>query len=236
MRLAIIAAGEGSRLVAEGVMTPKPLLPICGVPLIERTLGIAKRAGITDACCIVNEQIARECAYLARRTEGPTLRLVVRTTESSMHSLFVLSSFLRDGPFCLTTVDSIFHESEFLSFLQEAERRDDADGLLAVTRFIDDERPLCVVMNSEMQILDFSDSQSTDWATGGLYYFTPRIFTLMEEAMQAGTCRLRNFLRLLNTRGFRLYGYPFSKIIDVDHKSDIAVAEAFLEQAASTPG
>ncbi|HUI65158.1 MAG TPA: sugar phosphate nucleotidyltransferase [Bacteroidota bacterium] len=235
MRLAIIAAGEGSRLRAEGVLTPKPLLPICGVPLIERILRTAGRAGITDVCCIVNEQIAEECAYLARRTEGPPLTLVVRTTESSMHSLFVLSSFLRDGPFCLTTVDSVFRDSEFLNFLQKAERCQGADGLLAVTRFIDDERPLCVVMNSEMQILDFSDSRSTDWATGGVYYFTPRIFTLMEEAMHSGTCRLRNFLRLLNGRGFRLYGYPFSKIIDVDHKSDIAVAEAFLEQTISAP-
>jgi NDP-sugar pyrophosphorylase family protein len=231
MRLAVIAAGDGSRMRAEGVMTPKPLIPICGVPMIERILRIAKRAGITDVCCIVNEQIGDACGYLARRMEGPPLRLVVRTTKSSMHSLFELSPLLRDGPFCMTTADTVFCEDEFLSFLQESRRREGADALLAVTRFIDDEHPLCVVMNPGMQIRDYSDSRTSDWATGGVYWFTPGVFNVMEEAIQEGMCRLRNFLRLLNRRGYRLFGFPFSKIIDVDHKADIAVAEAFLRDS-----
>ena len=40
MNFAIIAAGEGSRLVQEGIKTPKPLIRIGNVSLIERLLGM----------------------------------------------------------------------------------------------------------------------------------------------------------------------------------------------------
>ena len=39
---------------------------------------------------------------------------------------------------------------------------------------------------------------------------------------------MRNFQRQLIVDGLRLKAYPFSKILDVDHASDIIKAEAFL--------
>ena len=40
MKYAIIAAGEGSRLAAEGIALPKPLVEVDGQPLIDRLLRI----------------------------------------------------------------------------------------------------------------------------------------------------------------------------------------------------
>ena len=45
MNYAIIAAGEGSRLAAEGVDAPKPLVKIGGETLLERLVGIFLRCG-----------------------------------------------------------------------------------------------------------------------------------------------------------------------------------------------
>ena len=39
---------------------------------------------------------------------------------------------------------------------------------------------------------------------------------------------MRNFQRALVEDGLKLKAYPFSKILDVDHASDIAKAEDFL--------
>ena len=39
---------------------------------------------------------------------------------------------------------------------------------------------------------------------------------------------MRNFQRQLVKDGLRLKAYPFSKILDVDHASDIEKAETFL--------
>ena len=40
MKYAIIAAGEGSRLAAEGIEQPKPLVKVDGKHLIDRLIGI----------------------------------------------------------------------------------------------------------------------------------------------------------------------------------------------------
>ena len=40
MRYAIIAAGEGSRLAAEGIAEPKPLVKVGGEALIDRMIRV----------------------------------------------------------------------------------------------------------------------------------------------------------------------------------------------------
>ena len=236
LRLAILAAGEGSRLRAEGIEASKPLVKVGGQTLIERIVGAAVRSGVRSACCIINEESPDLREYLAAHDFGIEIRLLVQSTPSSMHSLFALSPWLLDGPFCLTTVDSVFHEEEFRAFLAHATSAGTADGTLAVTRFIDDEKPLCVAMEADGRIARFSDSrEGYTWATGGLYYFTPRIFDHREKAMQRRIERLRNFLRLLLEQGCRLEGYALTKIIDVDHVHDIAVAEEFLSASRARP-
>ena len=105
------------------------------------------------------------------------------------------------------------------------------DGTLAVTKFIDDEKPLCIDLDEENTILKFSDSkEGYSWATGGIYYFSPKIFDKMCFALKTKVSRLRNFLRLLIKNDYKLKAFPFSKIIDVDHIQDIQRAQEFISQ------
>jgi len=46
--------------------------------------------------------------------------------------------------------------------------------------------------------------------------------------MEQGMSRMRNFQRQLVAEGLRLEAYPIDKILDVDHKEDIAKARKFL--------
>ena len=55
MRAGIISAGFGERL-APGFSVPKPMVPICGEPMIGRLIRVAHNAGITSMCCIINER------------------------------------------------------------------------------------------------------------------------------------------------------------------------------------
>ena len=50
--------------------------------------------------------------------------------------------------------------------------------------------------------------------------------------MSRGESRMRNFQRALVAEGQRLKAYPFSKVLDIDHVSDIAKAEEFLHSAS----
>lgn len=144
MRFAVIAAGEGSRLAQEGVEQPKPLVPVCGEPMIERLLRIFVDCGATEIVVIVNEWSTAVREHLEQMKLPVPLRLVVKTTPSSMHSLHALSPYLRGERFCLTTVDTIFREEEFKKYIRHFQEAKDIDGCMAVTPYVDDEKPLWV--------------------------------------------------------------------------------------------
>ena len=48
--------------------------------------------------------------------------------------------------------------------------------------------------------------------------------------MERGESRMRNFQRALIAHGLHLQAHPFSKVLDIDHATDIAKAEAFLQE------
>jgi len=230
MNLAILAAGESSRLKAEGLKIPKPMVSIKGETIVERIIRLGVSNGVSSIYCIINEEeMALRDFFISGDFQVP-VKLIIRTTESSMHSLFALAPYLTDEPFLLTTCDSVFDELEFSNFVSYLrENSNISEGVLAVTQYIDDEKPLCVEMDAEMTITSFSDTQKGyNWATGGIYYFSPGIFKMIKTAHELNISRLRNFLRLLLRNGYKLKGYPFSKIIDVDHLKDIKTAEKYL--------
>ncbi len=231
MKFAIIAAGDGSRLADEGITQPKPLVKVHDVPLIDRLIRIAEQNHAEQVNIIVNEWMREVREHLFNSHYTIPVNIVVQSTPSSMHSLFVLAPYLHQSPFCLTTVDTIFHEHEFQQYLAFAQSHHEGDGVLGVTDFIDDEKPLCVDFDEARRITCFSDTKEHyRYATGGIYYFSPKIFDVMDAVLATGTLRLRNFLRYLIDHGYTLSAFPFSKIIDVDHASDIRVAEEFLAE------
>ena len=117
MKYAIIAAGEGSRLAQEGVNSPKPLVKVGGEHLIDRLLRVFMQNGATQVVVICNEQMTSVQDHLRTiqdRGQVP-LKFIVKSTPSSMHSMWELSRWLDDEPFVVTTVDTIVREKEFAS-------------------------------------------------------------------------------------------------------------------------
>ena len=147
-----------------------------------------------------------------------------------MHSFYELSHYLRADKFCLTTVDTIFNEAEFAHYIKAFdELSGEIDGLMAVTSFIDDEKPLYVECDESGLISSFADAGACQYVSGGIYCLRPTIFDTLERAINEKQSRMRNFQRRLLSEGFALKAFPFSKIIDIDHASDIAKAEEFLK-------
>lgn len=231
MKFAIIAAGEGSRLASEGVKAPKPLIELQGVPLIERLVRIFARQGADSINIIVNEQQPDTLAHIKKLQEEFPINIVVKSTPSSMHSLHALSHLLRGDRFCLTTVDTLFHEDEFAAYIK-AFKESDGDGIMAVTDYIDDEKPLYVDTDTELNITAFSDraTENSRYISGGIYGLSPESLDILDECMSEGIERMRNFQRRLVQSGMKLKAYPFSKIIDIDHAEDISKAEKFLSE------
>jgi len=231
MHYAIIAAGEGSRLAQEGIALPKPLVRLCGEPMIQRLINIFVRCNAQSISIIVNEHMTEVREFLESLTLPVPLNLVVKTTPSSMHSFWHLSQVLPQGKFCLTTVDTIFREPDFARYIEAFEADDESDGLWAVTPFIDDEKPLYVDVDDQMHITAFRDKpwDGARFVSGGVYAMTDKAFPTLNRCIEQGISRMRNFQRALVADGLRLKAYSIDKIVDVDHAADIATAQQFLE-------
>lgn len=230
MNYAIIAAGEGSRLAQEGVAKPKPLVDICGEPMIGRLINLFRRCNAESISIIVNEQMTEVREYLEGLSLDVPFNLVVKSTPSSMHSFFELSSRIPKGRFCLTTVDTIFREEDFRPYI-EAMEASDCDGMMAVTDFIDDEKPLYVETDPDLNITAFRDERydGARYISGGIYALNDKAIRVLEECIERGGARMRNFQRALVEAGLHLKAYPMGKILDVDHAGDISKAEAFIK-------
>lgn len=230
MNYAIIAAGEGSRLAQEGVAKPKPLVDICGEPMIGRLINLFCRCNAESISIIVNEQMTEVREYIESLSLDIPLNLVVKTTPSSMHSFFELSRVIPKGRFCLTTVDTIFCEQDFRPYIEAMEADERYDGMMAVTDYIDDEKPLYVQTDDDLNITAFRDERydGAKYISGGIYALNEKAIDVLADCMERGVARMRNFQRALVDAGLRLKAYPMGKILDVDHAGDIEKAENFI--------
>lgn len=235
MNYAIIAAGEGSRLVQEGVALPKPLVDLDGRPMIKRLIDIFAANNAETISVIVNEQMTQVREYLeALAPSMPcALNLVVKSTPSSMHSFYEVSQIFPDGSrFILTTVDTVFRPDDFSRYAAAfAEAPAEVDGMMGVTAFIDDEKPLYVDVDPATGfITGFKDKpfDNVRYISAGIYGLTTPALDVLRNCIETGVSRMRNYQRALIENGMRLKAFDLGKVIDVDHAGDIATARKFL--------
>lgn len=232
MKYALIAAGQGSRLVSEGMQVPKPLVKVGGVPLLSRLFRVFLDNDAESFCIIINKEMTEVYDFLKQQQLPVPLDIVVKSTPDSFHSFYELTPYLQGkGKFCLTTVDPIFREQEFSSYIRTFCEDKDNDALMAVTDYVDDERPLYVKTAPDMRITGYASEpyDGSRYISGGIYCMNQKALSLLPAAMEAGVARMRGFQQYLVDAGLRMQAHPFSKIIDIDHTADIRKAELFLE-------
>ena len=243
MKFAIIAAGDGSRLAHEGVTEPKPLVKVRGERLIDRLIRIFMGSNATEIVVICNEQMSDVASHLKMiQDEGLNgrhvlLRFVIKSTPSSMHSFYELRNFLRDDPFILTTVDTIFDEREFHDYVLSFQDKiaQGTDALMGVTDYIDDEKPLYVGVDNVMRINGYYDTPQADshFISAGIYGLTAPSLNILEACIEKGESRMRNFQRALVAAGLRIEAYPLTKVFDIDHIDDIRKADEGVNNLSS---
>lgn len=221
MHFGIISAGEGSRLASEGFSQPKPLVPICGTPMIERLVRIMNGCGAQGIAVIVNGENPETVSLLKRLP----VNLVVKKTPTPMHSMMELAPYLGCDRFCVTTVDTVFSESRFRTMMDEFSKSS-LDGMMGVTSLIDDEKPLYVGVDSGMMITGFHDSQDgCRYVSAGIYALNSKALDVLKGCLDSGQTRMRYFQRQLLEAGFKLKAFDMGQVVDVDHVSDVARAQ-----------
>lgn len=230
----IIAAGEGSRLQQEGSKIVKPLVEVDGKPILGRLVRIMERAGANSVSVIVNEDMPQVWEYLQNMVpdSGCELRLLKKSTPSSMHSFYELLNLMKpEGKFVVTTVDTIFREENFREYVDFFESMPhDIDGAMGVSSYIDDESPLYIETEGRYRIIGFSDFKldGIKYVSAGVYGLHTNAIPVLQKCIASGESRMRNFQRSLIDSGLNLDAFDLGKVIDIDHVSDISKAQELL--------
>jgi len=112
MKCLIIAAGKGSRLRERG--DSKPLIPILGLPLIERVIRTAIEAGVDDFYVVTGYQGERVQCFLDRLAVllGISITHLINEDweKETGHSVLKARTYLQE-PFLLLMADHLFDPS-----------------------------------------------------------------------------------------------------------------------------
>jgi len=224
----ILAGGRGSRLAADGVETPKPLVEVGGRPQIVSLIETFTDLGCESILCMVREGITLN-------VPRPT---VVRTcrTPSSLHTLVAGLAIVPPGPVFCAMVDTVMPPADWRRVYRGVTERLATGSLavLAVTPFVDDELPLYVTQNAQglaTGILDRPPAGGRVLVTGGVYGLSPEARRLAAVAVSS-LHRMRAFLKLLVELRAPVSTVEVPRIIDLDHKRDLDAAERWLTARA----
>jgi NDP-sugar pyrophosphorylase family protein len=226
----ILAGGDGSRLAADGVETPKALVEVAGRPQVLHLIQTLEELGCESITCMIRDGV---------RIEAPA-SVVVRScrTPSSLHTLIAGLAVVPPGPVFCTMVDTVMPAADWRRVYAEVtdKLQEGSFAVLAVTPFVDDELPVYVWRDAQGRVTDIADRPSNGAAsavvTGGVYGLSPGARRLATVAVSSAS-RMRAFLKLLVEVRAPVATVEVPKIIDLDHKRDLEAAETWLGTKAS---
>jgi len=206
MKCLIIAAGKGSRL--QHLSDSKPLTPILGVPLIERVIRSAIKAGANDFYVVTGYQGGRVRAFLedlACRLGIPITTIVNKVWEKENgYSVLRAREYLRE-PFLLLMADHLFDPTivrELMKF-----PLDDDEIILAVDgniyNSLVDMEDVTRVKTEGRKILKIGKGlKDLNGFDTGIFICTPAIFDALEQsAGDYGDASISGAVRILAADG-----------------------------------
>ena len=224
LRGGIIAAGEGTRLRADGYRVSKPMVRVGGRPLIDHALERFRSMGIRHLTIVINEA-SDDCRQWLESHGGDfDLDVIVRSTPSSYATFRVVADRLAGAPAVVTTVDTIMPVDQFQTFVTSASRFPDNAFVLGVTGHVDDENPLWVTLDTSNGRIRSIGGTNGSHVTAGLYWLPAR----RSVGPTKSFARLRDHLGALVAEGQPVYGVVLPRVFDIDRAHDVAAAEGAI--------
>jgi len=242
MKCLILAAGKGSRL--RNKVDSKPLLPVLGVPLIERVIRNAIQGGVDDVYIVTGNQKDKVTSFL--NVLSKRLNVSIKTLENNEWansengtSIYKAKNYLTE-PFLLLMSDHLFDPS----IAKQLIASDLGEG----------EITLAVDENITNPIIDLEDVTRVRYDNGkiqnigkelssynafdtGIFYCSPAIFDALEKSSEKGDTSLSGAVRILakNSKA-NVLGINGNFWIDIDDEKSLKKAEdALISQLRNKP-
>jgi CDP-L-myo-inositol myo-inositolphosphotransferase len=203
----ILAAGEGSRIREAGPSIPKPLIPVLGLSLLERTVLTCREAGFRRFLIVVGyekEKVLEHIDELRSRHKLDITAVENRDwRQGNGTSVLSCQPHLRDGPFFVAMCDHLF-EPQILHRLLD-HQSDDGAIRLAVDRAMDEvfhpEDATKVHLDGNLISAIGKELSSPSAVDTGFFLCFPMIFTGIQRALKKGDGSLTAGVRELIPSG-----------------------------------
>lgn len=236
MKCLIIAAGKGSRIAHMG--PPKPLLPLDGVPLIQRTIESAVSAGVRNFVVVTGYRSQEIEAFVSQMAgeQNLSIETVYNPDYEKENGLSVQCAADKlDEPFFLMMADHVV-DPAILKKLKHQPHNDD-DTILAVdsrtgnnpdididdvTKVLTDQD---LIVNIGKTIPDYNAFDT------GVFLCTPALFKALQESSANGDHSLSGGIRVLAAeKKAKVMDIGESRWFDVDDETAFRKAESWLTQ------
>lgn len=226
----IIAAGLGVRLAGLYPGLPKALVPVAGRPLVEWVAAGLLASGVERLVVLFNGR--GDAAREALRSAFPhaPIEFLRADTPTSLASFRLVAGALARGsePFLMSTVDALVPPAEVRRFAAAAlaplHDGEEPWAAAALTRFVEDEKPLWADSDARGLVTAFGDAaRQREAVTCGLYALGPRAAADLAAADRLP--RLRDWWTALAAAGRPVRGVTLADTVDVDRPEDLPAAE-----------
>jgi choline kinase len=231
----ILAAGNGSRIASLSGGVPKPLVPLCGVPLLEHVILSSQQAGINRFVIVVGYRAELIRRWFAARSLG---RISVTWIENLDYhkangvSALAAKEKLHD-PFLLLMSDHLFEPKTAKALLHEP--LSDDEVILAVDyqidRVFDLDDATKVQCNGNQIVGIGKDLACYNALDTGMFLCSPTLFHRLESAKKNGNCSLSDGMRQLGgEQKLRAFDIGDAHWQDVDTPEALAYAEDIFDR------
>jgi 1L-myo-inositol 1-phosphate cytidylyltransferase len=230
----ILAAGNGSRIASVSRGVPKPLVPLCGVPLLEHVMMSSQQAGIEKFVIVAGYRADSIRSWLHTRHHiGASVTVIENLQYQKANGVSALAAKQEfHDPFLLLMADHIFEPKTAKGLAQQPLADDEV--ILAVDHNVDrvfDLDDATKVKCEADHIVDIGkDLARYDALDTGMFLCSPALFHWLESAKRDGSCSLSDGMRqLARERKLRAFDIGDAHWQDVDSPEALAHAESIFD-------
>jgi dTDP-glucose pyrophosphorylase len=177
----VLAAGQGTRMRELTRTIPKPMVEVCGKPVLTYILEGLRDAGVRQILIVIG---FRKEVVVNHYKDGSALGVQIVYTEQITRDgtgkvVELAKEFCGVDPFILSYGDILVNPSSYLLLTQPG----DAELLLTVRHTTDASKGGAVYLNEQFEVIDLREKQShqeagaTPWYNAGVYTFKSSIFS-----------------------------------------------------------
>ncbi|MBI1973611.1 NDP-sugar synthase [Candidatus Micrarchaeota archaeon] len=228
MKAAIVAGGDGARF-SPGKTTLKPLLPVNGVPIIDRIMRSLEKAGVTEVAVIIRDK--REVKkHLNAGNWHVKLHFIEANTKNAAESMLAAGSHFRGEKekFLFILGDLVFGQ-EVISGLIKRAKGADCELLMGVSK----ERTLDVIaaVDSQWRVTDYGYGINGNFHGAGLFAIEPRLFNDLPQDGALGELEKGvDLIRYWLSKGHSIMAFDTPGVVDVDTPEDLERANQLAKR------